>query len=241
MRRWTLFATLTLFAIASLGCATKNYVRNQTAPVVNKVNELDDLTAKNTRDIKDVDTRAQQGIQQVNTKSDQADQKAMAAGQRADQAQLTAAQAANGANSLTNTVLNLDKYKPVVETTVHFGFDKSDLAPKAKKALDQLGAEIATAKHYIVVVDGNTDGVGAANYNYQLSQYRADSVIKYLVTKYNVPAYKIYLIGLGKDKPAATNASSKGRAENRRVDVRLMTNQDDSTSAAMQPPSPVQH
>ena len=85
------------------------------------------------------------------------------------------------------------------------------------------------------MVDGNTDSVGPADYNYQLSQFRADAVINYLVTKYNVPAYKIYLIGLGKDKPAAANANPKGRAENRRVDVRLMTNQEDATSAQMQP------
>jgi OmpA-OmpF porin, OOP family len=132
--------------------------------------------------------------------------------------------ASNRVTSLTNQVVNLDNYKPVVETQVHFGFDKYHLTPKAKDALDQLGQEIPNAKHFIVVVDGNTDSVGPADYNYKLSQRRADSVIQYLASKYSVPAHKIYVIGLGKDKPLAENKDSKGRAENRRVDVRLMTN-----------------
>jgi OmpA-OmpF porin, OOP family len=238
MRSVSLFAVLAIFSVVSVGCASKKYVRNETAPTIEKVNELDDLTAKNSRDIKDVDTRAQQGVQQVNAKTAEVDQKAAAAGQRADKAQLAATQAANGVNALTTAVANLDNYKPVVETTVHFGFDKYNLTPKAKKALDQLGAEIPNAKHFIIVVDGNTDSVGPADYNYVLSQRRADSVINYLATQYNVPAHKIYVIGLGKDKPTAPNQSSKGRAENRRVDVRLMTNMEQgSTSAQAQQPT----
>ena len=66
--------------------------------------------------------------------------------------------------------------------------------------------------------------MGDANYNYDLSQRRANSVIQYLASKYNVPAHKIYVIGLGKDRPVETNKTSSGRADNRRVDVRLMTN-----------------
>jgi OOP family OmpA-OmpF porin len=57
-----------------------------------------------------------------------------------------------------------------------------------------------------------------------LSQRRANSVIQYLASKHQVPAHKIYVIGLGKDKPVETNKTSAGRADNRRVDVRLMTN-----------------
>jgi outer membrane protein OmpA-like peptidoglycan-associated protein len=81
-------------------------------------------------------------------------------------------------------------------------------------------------------VEGSTDSVGDANYNYNLSQRRASAVIQYLASKYNVPANKIYVIGLGKDKPLEKNNSSKGRAENRRVDVRLMSNQGGPAPAA---------
>ena len=92
------------------------------------------------------------------------------------------------------------------------------------RSLDQLGSELPNARHYIVVVDGNTDSTGSAEYNYALSKKRADTVIQYLAEAHNIPAHKIYVIGLGKDKPAAENKTAKGRAENRRVDVRLMTN-----------------
>jgi outer membrane protein OmpA-like peptidoglycan-associated protein len=225
MKRISVFALVVATSLPfSVGCASKKYVRTQTAPVVNKVNELDDLTARNSRDIRDVDARAQQGIQMAQAKANAADQKALAAGQSATQAQSMADTANNSAISLTNTVANLDNYHPVVETAVHFAFDKFNLTKKAKGALDQLGAELPNAKHYIVVIDGNTDSVGPAQYNYLLSKRRADSVIQYLVTKYSVPAHKIYLIGLGEDKPVAPNKTASGRAENRRVDVRLMTN-----------------
>jgi len=76
--------------LASIGCSTKNYVRQQTTPLINKTNELDDLTAKNSRDIKDVDQRAQAGIQDVQTRAAAADQKALAAGSEVDKAQLSA-------------------------------------------------------------------------------------------------------------------------------------------------------
>ncbi len=225
MNRTVLFAAVGLLSLSfATGCATKKYVRNETAPTINKVNELDELTAKNTNAIKDVDSRATQGIQGVNDKAAAADQKAVAAGQAADQAQQAATGAQTRVTSLANTVANLDNYHPIVETSVHFGLDKSNLTPKAKEALDQLGGEVQNAKSYIVVVEGNTDSVGDPNYNYQLSQHRADTVIQYLASKYNVPAYKIYVIGMGKDKPAEPNKTAAGRAKNRRVDVRLMTN-----------------
>ncbi len=238
MNRNTVFALVIAASLPlSVGCASKKYVRNETAPTINKVNELDDLTAKNTRDIKDVDSRAQQGIQSVQAAAATADQKAMTAGQAADQAQTLATQAANRAESLTGTVANLDNYRPVVETAVHFGFDKYNLTSKAKKALDELGAELPNTKHYIMVVDGNTDSTGPADYNYILSKRRADAVISYLVATYQIPAHKIYIIGLGKDKPVAANSNTAGRAKNRRVDVRLMTNiSENPTSASSSAP-----
>jgi len=215
----------------TVGCASKKYVRNTTQPVVNKVNELDDLTAKTSAEIKDTDARATRGIQDVNTKAGEADQKAQAAGQSANQAQQLATQVSGRADQLTNTVANLDNYKPIAESSVHFAFDKYVLSKKAKEALDQLAEQLPNAKHYIVVVDGSTDSVGDANYNYILSKRRADAVIAYLEGKNAIPAYKIYVIGLGEDKPAQPNTSAKGRAENRRVDVRLMTNISDENAA----------
>jgi len=224
--------------VFSAGCSSKKYVRQQTQPIIDKTNQLDELTAKNNRDIHDVDSRAQQGIQGVNTKAADADQKAVAAGQRADQAGQLATQANTRIDTLTNQVANLDNYRPVLETSVHFAFNKALLTDKAKSALDQLVAEIPNTKGYLVVVEGDTDAIGSAAYNYKLSERRADAVVQYLATK-NVPAHKIYIIGLGKDKSVADNKSSEGRAQNRRVDVRLMTNsQSQETPASAQSTSP---
>ncbi len=224
MNRTSLAILLAGSMIASVGCSTKNYVKQQTTPLINKTNELDDLTAKNSHDIKDVDARAQAGIQAVNAKTAEVEQKAQSAGQTAASAQQTADAANTRVGALTNTVANLDNYHPVAETSVKFGFNKDNLTPKAKEALDQLGGSISSTKGYIIALEGGTDSVGPADYNYDLSQRRANAVIQYLASKYNVPAHKIYVIGLGKDKPVETNKTATGRADNRRVDVRLMTN-----------------
>src|SRR5579872_1844033 len=232
MNRTSLIVCLAASMVATVGCASKNFVKNQTTPLINKTNELDDLTAKNTRDIKDVDARAQAGIQAVNAKTADVEQKTQTASQNATQAQQMA-DAANGRVSvLTNTVANLDNYHAVAETSVKFGFNKDNLTPKAQEALDQLAGSIASTKGYIIALEGGTDSVGPADYNYDLSQRRANAVIQYLASKYNVPAHKIYVIGLGKDKPVETNKTSAGRADNRRVDVRLMTNTVDGNAPA---------
>ena len=231
MNRTSLTILLALSTAFSLGCASKNYVRQQTTPLINKTNELDDLAAKNSKDIKDVNARAQSGIEAVNTKTAEVDQKAQAAAQQATQAQTLADTAVNRVDTLQTTVANLDNYRVVTETSVHFGFNKDNLTKKAKDALDQLATDVNNTKGYIITVEGGTDSVGSADYNYGLSERRADAVIQYLASKHDVPAHKIYLIGLGKDKPVDSNKTSTGRAANRRVDVRLMTNTTGSTPA----------
>jgi OOP family OmpA-OmpF porin len=224
MTRTSLTIFLAASMLASLGCASKNYVKEQTTPLINKTNELDDLTAKNTKDIKDVDARAQAGIAAVNAKTADVDQKAQTAGQNAAAAQQVADAANARVGVLTDTVANLDNYHAVAETSVKFAFNRDVLTPQAKESLDQLAGNLASTKGYILALEGGTDSVGSSEYNYDLSQRRANSVIQYLASKYNVPAHKIYVIGLGKDKPVEDNKTKAGRADNRRVDVRLMTN-----------------
>jgi OOP family OmpA-OmpF porin len=232
MTRTSLTVLLAVSMAASVGCASKNYVRQETTPLINKTNELDDLTAKNSRDIKDVDARAQAGIQQVQAKAADVDQKAQAAGQQADQAQTLATNAVRRVDTLQGTVANLDNYRVVNETSVHFGFNKDNLTQEAKTTLDQIATNVPNTKGYILTVEGATDSVGDSEYNYGLSQRRADAVIQYLASQHSIPPHKIYLIGLGKDKPVESNKTREGRAKNRRVDVRLMTNTTASAPAA---------
>jgi OOP family OmpA-OmpF porin len=233
-------ALITILAGFSLmlatGCATKKYVRNEAAPVINKTNELDALTAKTSRDIRDTDTRAQQGIASAKSAADAADQHAATANQAAQQAQGSAQTAVNNIQSLQNTVVNLDNYKPVSEAEVHFGFDKADLTKKAKGALDQLAANIPNTKGYIVELIGSADKIGNADYNYALSQRRASAVVQYLAANYNVPAYKIFVVGIGKDK-ADMKANAQERAEDRKVQIKLLTNIEGQAAAAPAPPA----
>ncbi len=232
MNRTSLIVLLAGSMAATVGCASKNYVRQETTPLINKTNELDDLTAKNTNAIKDVDARAQAGIQQVNAKTAEVEQKTQAAAAQAAQAQTSADNAVHRVDTLQNAVANLDNYHVVTETAVHFGFDRDNLTKQAKDALDQLATDVPNAKGYIIAVEGGTDSVGSSEYNYGLSERRADSVIQYLASKHSIPAHKVYLVGLGKDKPVESNKTRDGRAKNRRVDVRLMTNTTEGTTPA---------
>jgi len=90
--------------------------------------------------------------------------------------------------------------------------------------LDNFAQQLSSNKNYILEVTGGTDSTGPAQYNYDLSQRRADSVVQYLASKYDVPARRFYLIGIGKDQMVASNKTAEGRAENRRVKVQLLAN-----------------
>src|SRR5207245_5771895 len=165
MNRTSLAIFLAASMIATVGCSSKNYVRQESTPLINKTNELDDLTAKNTKEIKDVDARAQAGIQAVQAKTAEVEQKAQTAGQQAAQAQTLADTATHRVDTLQNTVANLDNYRVVTETSVHFGFDKDTLTKQAKESLDQLATDVPNTKGYIIAVEGGTDSVGSSDYN----------------------------------------------------------------------------
>src|ERR1700721_2518947 len=131
MNRTSLTILLAARMAAPIGCSSKNYVKQQTTPLINKTNELDDMTAKNSKDIKDVDARVQAGLPTVNAKTDAVEQKTTTASQNAASAQQTADAANTRVGVLTNTVANLDNYRPVAETSVKFGFNKDVLTSKA--------------------------------------------------------------------------------------------------------------
>ena len=214
--------------VANIGCATKKYVQSQITPINNQIGELNEVTSKNTRDIKDVDGKAQQGI----AAADAADQKAASAGSSADQANQKAARLSTGLNGLQGTVENLDNFKPVANTTVQFGVSRALLTKADEQHLDEFAQQIAQQRHYIVVVQGFTDDTGPVEYNNQLSRRRADAVIQYLAAKHDVPPYRVYIIGLGEHNPVAANKNAAGRAKNRRVDVQLLTNSLESAQAS---------
>lgn len=221
-----------LTALGVSGCATKNYVRNQTAPIIDHTGQLEQKTAENGRQIRDVDQRAQSGIQHAQGSAEQANQNAQNATQQAGQAQTAANDVAHRADSLDEVVKGLDNYKKDADVTVTFGFDKAVLTAEDKQQLDDFASHLGTAKSYILEVTGGTDTTGAADYNYQLSQRRADAVVQYLAAKYNIPARRFYLIGIGKDQQVADNSTKQGRQKNRRVEVQLLSNMNPGPESA---------
>ncbi len=220
-----------LILIGTTGCTGKKYVRSQTQPVIQQTNELDEATAKTQSDIRDTDARAQQGIQQSQNLANQAQQNAQNAQQAANGAQQSAQDAVNRADSLKGLIANLDNYRQVANVQVHFGFNKAWLSQSDRTQLDQFASQLGSAQSYILEVTGGTDSVGSKQYNYNLSDRRAMAVVQYLASKYNIPPHKFYLVGLGKDQEVATNRTAAGRADNRRVEVQLLSNSGNSAPA----------
>ena len=214
------------------GCSSKNYVRSQTTPIIQQTNDLDAKTATDHRNIVDTDERATKGIAKAQGAADTAEQHAQAAGDAANTAGTSAQDAYNRVDTLNGVIADLDKYKAIGDVTVNFAFDKAVLTTSERKSLDDFAAGLADKRMYILAVTGGTDSVGDAEYNYGLSQRRADAVVNYLSTKYNIPPRKFYLIGIGKNLEVASNSTSAGRAKNRRVEVKLMTNMDQQASAS---------
>ena len=213
------------------GCTTKNYVKKQTAPLIDHANQLEEKTATNNRTIRDVDDRATAGIKQAQGAADTATQNAQNATKAAGDAETAANDAVHRADSLDSVIKGLDNYRQGGDVTVTFGFNKSNLTKDTKEQLDNFGQQLGNARNFILEVTGGTDSVGSAEYNYALSQRRADAVVQYLATKYNVPARRFYLIGIGKDKEVAPNNTAEGRKQNRRVEIRMLTSGGEQNAA----------
>jgi len=214
------------------GCATKNYVRTQTAPLVEHTDQLDSKTAANNQQIHDVDSRAQAGISQAQGSANTANQNAQDASKLSSVAENTANDAVHRADTLDSVVKGLDNYKPVANVTVNFGFDKAVLTKDDRDQLDSFAGQLGMAKSYILEVTGGTDSIGSSQYNYDLSQRRADAVVQYLASKYGVAPHRFYLIGIGKDKEVAPNTTAEGRKQNRRVEVQLLSNMGEPVQTA---------
>ena len=183
--------------------ARKKWVRRQTDPLKDRVNELDELQAKNANDIRDVDARSTAGVNRAMAAANAADAHAADASGRADQANSVAISANGHVSSLNGTVSNLDQYQTVSATSVRFTPGHTALGTKAKSDLDELATQLASEKGYIVEVQGySRAGVPQ-------SQALADSVVRYLVTAHQVPVYRIYRTGLGKATPAETASADE--------------------------------
>jgi len=205
--------------------ARKKYVARQTEPIRDRINELDELTAANSKNIKDTDARAQQGIQLASSKANEADQHAIEAGNKAQAAQQTAQQANTRLTTVEQVVTNIDQYQPSTQTEIIFKSGQTVLSKNAKSALDEMATPLKSQRGYVVEVQGFASGHGqAAIAN---SQKMAESVVRYLVLNHDIPVYRIYLVGMG-NAPIPSTASNTETKPKRitggRVEVSLLKN-----------------
>jgi OmpA-OmpF porin, OOP family len=231
-------------ALLAGGCATKKYVRNTSAPIQAKVDQVGEQTTQNTQQIqdtktqvKDVDDKAQRGISAANEKAGTADQHAGEAMNHANDAMTHANDAmtkagtadqksdqnAQGLTSLRETVANIDDYKLQTAATISFGFNKYVLTDATKQDLDKLAQDVQADKRFFIAVEGYTDTTGPKAYNEALSRRRADAVVEYLVAKHDIPIYRVHMIGLGEEKPVDEARTREARAKNRRVEVKVFS------------------
>jgi OmpA-OmpF porin, OOP family len=237
MKAFLTTACILTGALLASGCATKKYVRNTTAPIQAKVDQVGEQTTQNSQQIKNtndqvkqVDDRAQSGINGANEKAATADQHASDAMNKANQADQNASQANQKADqnsqalaSLRNTVANIDDYKLQTSATVPFKFNQWKLTPSSMQDLDNLASQVQADKRFFIAVEGYTDRTGSKEYNEALSRRRADSVVEYLVAKHDIPIYRIHMIGLGEEKPVDEGHNRAARAKNRRVEVKVFS------------------
>jgi outer membrane protein OmpA-like peptidoglycan-associated protein len=203
--------------------ARKNYVKRQTEPIRDRVNELDELTSQNSKQIKDVDQRAQAGIKLASDKANEADQHAVDAGNKATQAQQSAQQVTTRVQTVENVVSNIDQYKASNQTEIRFRPGQTVLSKNAKDALDQMAGSVKGQRGYIIEVQGFSSG--KAQTAITTSQKMAESVVRYLVLNHEIPVYRIYLVGMGNAPLPSTDENAKSkRLSGGRVEVSLLKN-----------------
>lgn len=140
-------------------------------------------------------------------------------------AQDTADAAVAGVNATNQRITDVDDYVVQTQQNVTFKVGKYDLSPEAKTQLDQLAQGVGSAKGFVIEVTGYADATGSTERNRILSENRANSVIKYLVENHNIPLRRIlpaYGFGELETKAVADNTTRDGRAQNRRVEVKLL-------------------
>lgn len=227
MRKSLLAITVLAFAVGGSGaCATKKFVNTQVGQVSGKVDTLSqsleqtqERTRQNEAKIGEVDSKAQaaQGsANQAQQAASQADQKAVAANETARVAgDKVAALDKNSKRIMYEVVLS--------ESSGAFKFNKTILPDEAKAKIDQLVSQIkADPKGAYFEIEGHTDNVGDAKVNEKIGMERAEAVKRYLYEQHQIPLHRMNIISYGETKPSTDNKTKDGRAENRRVVIRVL-------------------
>lgn len=223
---WLVVGMCALALGAAPACATKKFVRTS----VGEVNEKVGTMGKSLEE-------TQERVRQNETKIGEVDQRAAAANQAAGQAQQTANSANSAATAAADigrkadsrtAALETESRKLIFETVLsedrgQFKLGKAELPDDAKAAIDQMVTQLkADSKNIWVEIEGHTDNTGDAKYNEALGLQRAEAVKLYLYEHHQVPLHKMNVISYGEEKPVAPNKTKDGRAQNRRVVIKVL-------------------
>ena len=220
MRKFFVAMSIAGLAIGgSTACATKKFVRTSVSEVNDKVDSLG-------KTVEDTQERTRKNEGKIND----VDQKAQAAGQAANQAQSAANQANQAAQAADQHAAAIEKanarlvYETVLsEDQGNFKFGKTLLPDSAKQKLDEMVAQLKQdPKNVWIEIEGHTDNVGPKTVNEKIGLERAQAVERYLYEQYQIPLHKMSVISYGAEKPVAPNKTKQGRAQNRRVVIKIL-------------------
>jgi len=227
LRRFFMAVPVAAIAVVGIGgttaCASKKFVRTSVGEVNDKVDSLgrsveetQERTRRNEGRITDVDQRAQAAAQRASDAAASANTAAMDAGSKATEAG-TKVDVMDKANRrlVYEVVLSEDQG--------NFKFGKTALPDTAKQRLDEMVAQLKQdPKAIYLEIEGHTDNVGAKNVNEKVGLERAEAVKRYLYEQYQIPLHKMNVISYGEEKPIAPNKTKAGRAQNRRVVIKVL-------------------
>jgi outer membrane protein OmpA-like peptidoglycan-associated protein len=168
-------------------------------------------------------SQAEQNAQRLSGQIDELAAVSNAARGGAKAAQDTADAAVAGVNATNERISALDDYVPQDQTSVNFRSGSAVLSPTAKTQLDDIATKAMAAKGYVIEISGYADARGGADFNRRLSQRRADAVVRYLAENHRIPLRRIVTpFGYGASQAVADNTTREGRAQNRRVEVKVL-------------------
>jgi outer membrane protein OmpA-like peptidoglycan-associated protein len=219
MRKLLFVIPLVMLGAGSTACATKKFVRGEVGQVNTKVQGLSTQLEETQERTKKNEAR----IAEVDTKADEAGKSASAAQSSADAAKSDAAKADAHAAAVESASKKLIYEVVLNEDEGNFKFGKVDLPDEAKQKIDEMVSHMkADPKNIFIEIEGHTDNVGAKTYNQTLGLERAEAVKRYLYEAHQVPLHKINVISYGEDKPVSPNNTKDGRAQNRRVVIKVL-------------------
>ena len=220
MKRFVTAIAISALAVGgSTACATKKMVRQR----VGEVNDKVDTLSKGLEETQQR-TKANEGrIGEVDQRVTQVDQKAAAANARADEAAAAASKVDARASAIEERSKRLVYEVVLSEDKGGFKFGQAAIPADMQASIDQLVAQLkANPNGGYIEIEGHTDNVGPKEANYKVGLERAEAVKRYLYESQQIPLHKMNVISYGEEKPIAPNKTKDGRAQNRRVVIKVL-------------------